>query len=770
MALPTPPSQSGYQMRIFLLRPWAVLSIGIVIMTIAGVALRWHGNTLIDGFKAHQDAIMADSAKGAAATISREVGRLHVSTALFAKQQAPLLAELAKHPNDAGLKDELGRRLDSVFSNVISFSMVDDFGALLLPNPQQIIGPRCQNDIARYVVYEADTPDSVYTPSTHFTRDGNKFQQHFDIIVKNPQGGFFFLGIHASTLQQLLKLHELTGHQLVLLSGDKTLNEDLTVDTGLRSAMDLPPLGAAEVAQLRGLTAIPNTSWKLAARPRPGFFEEAAQQVWRDMIIYWLIFSGAALAFFALWAHERNRRVRIAGMNQSLRMEISERKKAEERLQALTRYDQLTGLSNRKTAEDYLRQVLAAAKRTSRQSAVLFFDLDHFKDINDSLGHGYGDQVLKQAADRLAAHVRAEDLLARWGGDEFMVILPHIEGAGDAATFATKLIEVMRKPFTVDAHEVRTTISVGIAIFPHSGTNPETLIKNADLALYRAKWGGRNRFQFFSSDMDEEMQFRLRQERELRLAISRGEFEVYYQPRLNLANRHITGAEALLRWNHPEQGVLLPGSFLKTLEDSNLIEEVGEWVLGQVCQQSRSWQASGLPPIRVSINLSGKEFTRHNLIDHLTEKASTNCLARGLLELEITETFLMENTADSLTKLNTLRKMGFSLAIDDFGTGYSSLAYLKRFPIQTLKIDKSFIRHIHDANEDREIVRTIIALARTLGLTTVAEGVETMEQLELVRAMQCDEAQGYIIARPMPVAELEKYLSQKIPLPAIDGV
>jgi diguanylate cyclase (GGDEF)-like protein len=730
---------------------------------VAGAALYWHGNSLLSDFKARQYDIMTDAAHGAAATISREVGRLHVATAFFAKQQSQLLADLAKNPDDPALRAELGRRIDAVFNNVISFSLVDEFGALLLPNPQQVIGPRCQNDIARYVIAHSGDANTVYTPSTHFTRDGNKFDQHFDIIVKNPDGGFFFMGVHANTLQQLLKLHELPGHQLVLLSGDKAMNEDLTVNTGLRSAMDLPPLEADEVAELWGLTSIPSTSWKLAARARPGFFEERGREIWRDMLVYWLVFSVVVLMFITLWSHERNRRLRIADMNTNLILEIKERRKAEARLQELTRYDQLTGLSNRKTAEDYLRHIMASAKRTGKQAAVLFLDLDHFKDINDSLGHGAGDELLKLVANRLSAQIRAEDLLARWGGDEFIAILPHIEGAGDAATFSTKLIEVMRKPFTVGAHEVRTTISIGIAVYPHSGTAPETLIKNADLALYRAKWAGRNRFQFFSSDMDEEMQFRLRQEKELRLAISRSEFEVYYQPRLNLADNRITCAEALLRWNHPEQGVLAPGYFLKTLEDSDLIEEVGDWVMAQVCQQLRKWQEAGRPAICVSVNLSGKEFSHPNLVERLNKHASEQCLARGLIELEITETFLMEHTADSLAKLNTLRELGFRLAIDDFGTGYSSLAYLRRFPIQTLKIDKSFIRNIHEASEDQEIVRTIIALARTLNLVTVAEGVENREQWDLVREMGCNEVQGFVIALPMPAADLEKLLTQDCP-------
>jgi hypothetical protein len=339
-------------MRVFQFRPSIIIGTSIVILAVAGAALRWHGSTRLEEYKVKQGAIMTDSAHGAAATISREIGRLHVATAFFAKQQSQLLQDLASNPDDPALRDELRRRIDSVFGNVISFSLVDEFGALLLPNPQQIIGPRCQNDIARYVITQSGDPDAVYTPSTHFTRDGNKFDQHFDIIVKSPQGGFFFLGIHAASLQQLLKLHELPGHQLVLLSGDKTLNEDLTVDTGLRSAMDLPPLDATQIQQLHGLTVIPNTSWKLAARPRPGFFEEAAADIWRDMVAYWLTFSAAVLLFLALWVHERNRRLRIADMNTSLIMEIKERRKAEERLQMLTRYDQLTGLSNRKTAEE----------------------------------------------------------------------------------------------------------------------------------------------------------------------------------------------------------------------------------------------------------------------------------------------------------------------------------------------------------------------------------------------------------------------------------
>lgn len=275
-------------MPIFQHRPWIVIGASLAILAVAGAALRWHGNVRLAEYKAQQNAIMTDSARGAAATISREVGRLHVATSFFAKQQSQLLADLANHPDDPSLRDELGRRIKGVFSNVISFSLVDEFGTLLLPNPQQIIGPRCQNDIARYVITHSGDANAVYTPSTHFTRDGNKFDQHFDIIVKNPQGGFFFLGIHAATLQQLLKLHELPGHQLVLLSGDNALNEDLTVDTGLRSAMDLPPLRTDEVEQLRGLTTIPNTIWKLAARPRPGFFEDAAAHVWRDTVAYWL--------------------------------------------------------------------------------------------------------------------------------------------------------------------------------------------------------------------------------------------------------------------------------------------------------------------------------------------------------------------------------------------------------------------------------------------------------------------------------------------------
>lgn len=748
-------------MQIFKVRPWTVIALSIAILAVAGAALYWHGNSQITAFEQRQNAIMTDAAHSAASTISREVGRLHVATALFAKEQSHLLVDLARHPQDENLRGELERRIHSVFANVISFSIVDEFGALLLPNPQQIIGPRCQNDIARYVISHSGDPEAVYTPSTHFTRVEKKFAQHFDIIVSIPQGGYFFMGVHADTLRQLLKLHDLPGYQLVLLSGDKTLNEDLTVETGLRSAMDLPPLDADAVAELRGLTPIPNTSWKLAARPRAGSLEKERQAIWSEMLAYWMIFSAVVLLFIFLWSHERNRRLRIADMNTNLIMEIKERRKAEARLQALTRYDQLTGLSNRNSAEDYLRHVLASAKRTARQAAVLFLDLDHFKDINDSLGHSYGDEVLKLVADRLSAQIRAEDLLARWGGDEFIAILPHIEGAGDAASFATKLIEIMRKPFSIGSHEVHTTISVGIAIFPHSGKNPETLIKNADLALYRAKWAGRNRFQFFSSDMGDEMQLRLRQEKELRLAISRQEFEVYYQPRLNVASGRITCAEALLRWNHPEQGVLTPAAFLKTLEDANLIEEVGDWVMAEVCRQSRRWLESGLREICLSINLSGKEFSQPHLIERLGRHASAQCLARGLLELEITETFLMEHTADSLDKLNTLRDMGFRVAIDDFGTGYSSLAYLKRFPIQTLKIDKSFIKNIDETSEDREIVRTIIALARTLGLVTVAEGVENEKQLALVREMGCDEAQGFVIARPMPASQLEKFLGDE---------
>jgi len=705
---------------------------------------------------------MSASVKGAAEAIEREVRRLHSVATLLTRQQASTLAALASQPDNPALQAALDQAVSGAFDEVYVHTAADGQGQVLLPDPDQLMGKMCRGDLLDYARAHAANPLAVYSPNMHPNRVGEKFGRHFDIIVKNDQGGYFFIGIHAAYLQKLLQQHELPGHQLLLVSGERELRENLNVDTRLAANKELPLLGAAATAQLRGLSPIPQTAWKLAARARPGFFSAWEQTMWRDMRLAWGAFTLLAAGVCTLWSRESRRRRRLDALNVNLRTEIDERKQVEARLHELTRFDPLTGLANRATAEKFLHRTLAGARRGGHRAAVLFFDLDNFKSINDSLGHGYGDMVLKQVADRLLAQVREDDLLARWGGDEFMVVMPHIDGDSNAASLAEKLLQAMRHDIAFNSHEVRATISIGITVYPDSGTDTETLIKNADLALYRAKLAGRDGYQFFSADMDDAVQHHVRLDNELRRAVKNAEFEVYYQPRLDYASSKIASAEALLRWNHPTRGVLTPGEFLHALEASGLIVEVDTWVLGQVCQQIQQWDAAGLSPVRISVNLSGKEFAQQELVARIAGQFSSRKLDCGRVELEITETYLMENTADSLAKLHALRELGFRLAVDDFGTGYSSLAYLKRFPIHTLKIDQSFVRHMHDNTEDREIVRTIIALAHALNLNTVAEGVENVAQLELVRQMGCDEAQGYVIARPMTASQLSERLARPV--------
>jgi diguanylate cyclase (GGDEF)-like protein len=735
--------------------PRVVLWTLVLLVAAIGVGLGFLAQQRIDLFQQRQDEMMRTSVKGAVATLEREVRSLHRVAALLARQQLSTLAALMRQPGSAALQATLEQAVGKAFDDVYTHTVADGVGNVLLPDPRKQMGPLCRGDLRGYALARTRNPLTTYSPNLHPNRVDGQFGRHFDIIVQNEQGGYFFVGIRAAHLQTLLRQHELPGQQLLLVSGsDGELRENLSVDSGLSANKALPLLSEDAVKQLRGLQAVSRTAWKLAARPRPEFFEARAREIWRDAGLAWGAAILLALAAFALWQREYRRRVDLDHLNANLYTEIDERKQIEARLHALTRFDPLTGLANRATAEEFLRRTLAVARRGGHQAALLFFDIDRFKSINDSLGHGYGDMVLKQVATRLLAQIREGDMLARWGGDEFLVVMAHIHDAGNAASLAEKLVQSMRRDIAINSQDVRATLSVGIAVFPESGDDTETLIKHADLALYEAKQGGRDGYRFFSVDMDDAVQHHVRLDSELRRAIRNGEFEVYYQPRLQCASGKIASAEALLRWNHPARGIVAPGEFLQVLEESGMIVEVDVWVLDQVCQQVRRWDDAGLPPVRISVNLSGKEFAQQELVERIAAQLGRSHLDCGRIELEITETFLMENTADSLTKLHALRNMGFRLAVDDFGTGYSSLAYLKRFPIHTLKIDQSFVQHMHDNAEDREIVRTIIALAHALGLNTVAEGVESVAQLELVRQMGCDEVQGYVIAKPMTAGQL----------------
>jgi diguanylate cyclase (GGDEF)-like protein len=430
-------------------------------------------------------------------------------------------------------------------------------------------------------------------------------------------------------------------------------------------------------------------------------------------------------------------------------LDITERKRAEERARSLAYHDTLTGLPNRLVFQDRLALSIAQAHRRGRGLAVLFLDLDRFKVINDSLGHSVGDLLIREVGLRLRSCLREEDTVARLGGDEFTLMLPDISEAVDAVKVASKVLEVLRAPFQIDGHELFVTSSMGISLYPGDGRDPETLVKNADAAMYRAKEQGRDHYQLYTPALNDTALDRLALESSLRKALAQDELLLHYQPIFNVATSRVYGLEALLRWQHPERGLVSPGEFIPLAEVTGLILTMGPWVLRTACAQARAWQQRQ-PGLRISVNLSARQFQEPGLIRHVTEALAETGLEPQCLQLEITESSAMHNAQSAIQTLRELKALGVGLSIDDFGTGYSSLSYLKRFPIDTLKIDQSFIRDISTDPEDAAIASAIIALAHMLKLEVVAEGVETRDQLEFLSRNGCDRTQGYLLSRPLP--------------------
>ncbi|AFY77823.1 diguanylate cyclase (GGDEF) domain-containing protein [Pleurocapsa sp. PCC 7327] len=439
--------------------------------------------------------------------------------------------------------------------------------------------------------------------------------------------------------------------------------------------------------------------------------------------------------------------------------DITERKRIEEILQYQAFHDALTELPNRSLFHEQLALAIANAHRNQTQMAVIFLDLDCFKNINDTLGHSIGDRILQLFAKRLNACLREGDTIARWGGDEFTILLPHIKNIEEAAKLAERLLGEIKQPFEVDEHKLYVKSSLGIAIYPQDGEDPETLLKNADAALYRGKEQGRDRYQFYSSTMTSKVSEWLRLEHLLHQALANEELFLVYQPQLDIESGKIFGMEALLRWHNPELGLVSPAKFIPLAEDNGLIVPIGEWVLKSACAQIKAWQLLGIEPFKVSVNLSARQFQNANLVEMVTQILQETEIDPQWLELEITETIIMQNVNFARRALERLQQIGVRISLDDFGTGYSSLSYLKQFPFHTLKIDQSFVRDLKENSRDTAIISAVIALGRGLNLRVIAEGVETQQQLELLRNLQCEAIQGYWLSKPLIATEVVNFLT-----------
>jgi diguanylate cyclase (GGDEF)-like protein/PAS domain S-box-containing protein len=440
--------------------------------------------------------------------------------------------------------------------------------------------------------------------------------------------------------------------------------------------------------------------------------------------------------------------------------DISELKKAQIQMENLAFYDPLTGLANRRLFKNRLVKAVKSVQRTDSSIALLFLDLDQFKRVNDSLGHDMGDALLKEIARRLNNNVRGNDTVSRIGGDEFTILLIDINNTNDVRIVAEKILKSLAKPFMLNGQEIISTVSIGITMTPEDSIEPNNLMKNADLAMYRAKELGRNNFQFFSEDLNTTILHNLEMEKELNIAIKRNQFILMYQPKICIANNTVTGVETLLRWRHPEKGLIPPDAFIPIAEETGQIIKIGAWVLKHSCHQMGALIREGLMPenSKVAVNLSAKQFSDPNLLQTVVDILIRSKIDPLNLELEITESIIMDDVNAAIATMDAIKNKGIYLAIDDFGTGYSSLAYLKRFPIDVLKVDRSFISDIPEDKTDMAITSAVISMAHKLGMKVVAEGIETQEQLEFLREHKCDYGQGYLFSRPLTLPQLHHFL------------
>ena len=463
-----------------------------------------------------------------------------------------------------------------------------------------------------------------------------------------------------------------------------------------------------------------------------------------------------------IWISENARVVRHADGSvqfyEGTVVDITERREHEAALEYQAHHDSLTGLPNRALLPDRIEQAIAQAGRSGKQVAVVFVDLDHFKLINDSLGHHVGDRLLLEVASRLKTCVRGNDTVVRQGGDEFVLVLAEQQGEDDILAVVSRLLDAVSQPWTDNGQEYGLSCSIGVSCFPQDGDESGALLRSADAAMYQAKASGRSTYHFYTPELNQAVSERLELENSLRHALEREEFRVYYQPRIDVASSRIVGAEALIRWDCPGKGIVPPDSFISIAEETGLIIPIGQWILREACRQNSAWRRAGLPPIAVSVNLSPIQFRHTGLVDSVAAALTEAGLDPKSLELEVTESFVMHDAERINVAMQSLKALGVDIAVDDFGTGYSSLSYLKRFPVDRLKVDKSFVRDIDSDPDDAAIVRAIITLGHALNLRVVAEGVETAAHLDYLKLHGCDEVQGYYFSRPVPASQLESLL------------
>ena len=643
---------------------------------------------------------------------------------------------------------------------------------LLTLAPALLLGSRLQRPITRPLNELVSTAIAISGAQSYSIRARRRSDDEFGLLVTSLNGMLDQIERNHEQLEQQVSARtaELVFANSKLRSAEekyRTIFEDAVIGI-FQATLDGQPLSINRaMAQLHGydsaeqlMAEVSNVVTELFVRPaqmnelrtsleEKGFVRDVELELYRrDRTKKWVLANIRGV-------RDRSGAVTII---EGTIQDITDRKHAEEQVQFLAFYDALTGLPNRTLLKDRLANALAAARRRGEKVSLLFLDLDRFKIINDSLGHSCGDQLLQEVALRLKRSSREHDTVARLGGDEFVLVMAGIKDVPDAAIAAERIMDSMRTEFVIQGHNLNVSCSIGISIYPDHGTDSETLVKNADAAMYCAKEIGRNIFRLFSEHMNEQVVERLTIERNLRTALEKNELFLVYQPQTDLATGNIIGVEALLRWQHPEMGLVSPDRFIRVAENTGLILPIGEWVLKAACATARRWQDEGLTAVPVAVNVSAVQFRQEGFRGLVKRILGEARLAPQYLELELTESLLLSNAELTFPVLQDLKAMGVKLAIDDFGTGYSSLSYLRQFPVHRLKIDRSFIKAVAVNSDDAAITSAIISMGKNLNLKVIAEGVEDEAQLSFLRNHHCDEIQGYYFSPPLSSDEIEKKL------------
>lgn len=721
------------------------------------------------------------AAENSAITTSRELAETYEAQVLRSLREIDQNLNLIKHEyetgNQSGVLSELRDKGLLLPDMLFTISIADSQGNIVESTGQPLLSNVTNQDYFRNQLYV----DMLAISRPHRDSDTGEWKLEFSHRLSAPDGGFagvvivavdaayFVSGYETSKLgeQGLLGLLGSDGVFRVRRTGDSVTaggEVDYTAMVGNEDSGETPTQkmksGIDDVT--RYISARQLYDLPLAVVVGLSVEEQLAAVRSNTTDYLWRAAAGSLLLIFIMFLLGR----------MSRELALSRRRAAEEQMaharqvEYLAFHDGLTGLPNRSLFSKLLAQSIAYASRYNKRLAVLFLDLDRFKQINDTLGHEAGDDLLKEVAARLKSALRESDIVARMGGDEFVAILPEMEDDSYSTVVAKKILAAVAQPFTLVGQEFRITVSIGISIYPHDGLDEQTLTKNADVAMYQAKQEGKNNYQFYSDKMNANSLERLALESGLRHALENNEFELHYQAKRDTQSGQITGMEALLRWQHKDLGTVAPLKFIPVAEESGLIVPIGKWVLRTACEQNVQWQKQGLPPLSIAVNLTERQFLDENLIRDLTKILKETKMAPDLLELEITESLLMHDVNKTLGILTQLKNMGVLIAIDDFGTGYSSLATLKQFPLNTIKIDRSFIRDVAKSPGDKALTEAIIAMGRALSLTVVAQGVETKAQADYLRRKDCDEFQGFYFYKPVPASEVPDLLRAQTGSPA----